>query len=127
MNITHHDTPAAIPAQTSSQLLTATSERSVTDNRGRTLTIRKPSLLSQFKLVELLGATAENRTYLNMVLPVLYVSKIDGEALRFPASRLELEVLIQRIDEDGLEAVHLALAEQMAEEAEDKALEALKK
>lgn len=124
MNITHHAASAAKP----SEQLTARPEFSVTDARGRRLTLRKPPLLTQFKLVEILGPTAENSTYLNMVLPIAYVAAIDDEQVRFPSSRLELDALIQKIDEDGLEAVHRGIAEHIGTRVqEDKALEVVGK
>lgn len=78
----------------------------ITDARGRALTLKRPGVLSQLRLVEALGATAKNEVYMGMVLPALYVASIDGEAEMSPRSKPQLEGLIQRLDEDGLTAVN---------------------
>lgn len=83
----------------------ATAEHSVKDARGRTITLKKPGILTQYRLVEMMGESAANETYMNMVLPVLFVSAIDGEAVMTPNSKREVEALIQRLDEDGIAAV----------------------
>jgi hypothetical protein len=77
----------------------------VTDARGRVLTLRKPNVLAQYQLVRMLGADASsNQTYLAMVMPLLYLQSIDGEVVNFSNQR-ELDAAIQKLDEDGLEAL----------------------
>jgi hypothetical protein len=46
-----------------------------------------------------------------MVLPLLYVSAIDGDATLPFAKKSQVEALIQRLDEDGLAAVMRGVAE----------------
>lgn len=77
----------------------------VTDARGRVITLQKPGVLAQFRMIEMLGETAKNQVYVGMVLPLMYVSAIDDEPLTRISSKKELEALIQRLDEDGLLAV----------------------
>ena len=81
------------------------SEIEIVDARGRKLTLKKPGVLAQYRLVEMLGNTAANQTYVGMVLPLIYLSEIDGVSVPQPVSKRELEALIQRLDEDGIEAV----------------------
>jgi len=83
----------------------ATAETTVTDARGRTITLKKPGILAQYRLVEMMGDSASNETYMNMILPVLFVSAIDGEAVLAPNTKREIEALIQRLDEEGIAAV----------------------
>jgi|SRR5665213_3548093 len=77
----------------------------VTDARGRIFTLKRPPVLQQFRFVEILGATSSNETYMNMVLPLLYVTAIDGEPQAPCTNKLAVEALIQLMDEDGLKAV----------------------
>jgi hypothetical protein len=88
----------------------AAAEVTVTDARGRVFTLRKPGVLAQFRLVEALGDTAKNQTYMGMVLPVIFVAAIDGEPVMTPSSKLQVEALIQRLDEDGLSVIGAAVA-----------------
>lgn len=83
----------------------ATADVGIKDARGRAITLKKPGILAQYRLVEMMGESAANETYMNMVLPVLFVSAIDGEAVMTPNSKREVEALIQRLDEDGIAAV----------------------
>lgn len=77
----------------------------VTDAKGRVLTLKRPGVLAQFRLVEALGESAKNETYLGMVTPLLFLSAIDGDKVPPPAKKAEIEALIQRLDEDGVSAV----------------------
>lgn len=83
----------------------ASPEAAVTDARGRVFTLKKPGVLSQYRLVDLLGDSAKNEVYMAMVLPLTYVSAIDGDPSAQPNTRLQLDALIQRLDEDGIAAI----------------------
>lgn len=82
-----------------------TAEIQVQDARGRTITLRKPGVLAQYRLVEALGEVAKNVTYVDMIFPLLFVTAIDGATVPMPAKKSEIEALIQRLDEDGIAAV----------------------
>jgi hypothetical protein len=77
----------------------------VTDAKGRAITLKKPGVLSQFRLIEALGDTAKNVVYTSMVLPIIFVTDIDGDPIPQPQSKREIEALIQRLDDEGIEAV----------------------
>jgi hypothetical protein len=79
------------------------------DSQGRVITLAKPSVLGQFRLVKMLGQSAQNQAYMNMILPLIYVKAIDGEAQPFPNSEREIEALIVRLDEEGVANVGLAV------------------
>lgn len=83
----------------------AAAEILVTDAQGRKIKLKKPGVLAQFRLVEILADSAKNEVYMGMVLPLIYVAEIDGEAVMMPNSKREVEALIQRLDEDGISAV----------------------
>ncbi|SOY56857.1 hypothetical protein [Cupriavidus taiwanensis] len=89
----------------------AAAEHTVTDTNGRQITLKKPGILAQFRLVEAMGPdAAENAVYRTMCMPVIYVAAIDGEPIIPPTSKLELEALISQLDEAGLMAVQLGMA-----------------
>lgn len=81
------------------------------DAAGRTITLKKPGVLAQFRLIEALGDTAKNEVYTSMVLPLIFVSAIDGDPVVPPTRKGEVEALIQRLDEDGIAAVVKAVQE----------------
>lgn len=83
----------------------ATAEVTVTDARGRVITLKKPGVLAQYRLVEALGDSAKNDVYMGMVAPLIFVSAIDGDPVYQPSKKSEVEALIQQLDEDGLTAV----------------------
>jgi len=99
----------------------------VTDSRGRVITLRKPGVLAQFRLVEALGETARNTTYVNMVLPLLFVSAIDAEPVGQLTNKLQVEGLIQRLDDPGLEAVMKGVEAHFGKQDAEADREALKK
>lgn len=89
----------------SEQVVAKAAEITVTDSAGRVIKLKKPGVLAQFRLVEVMGETAKNQVYMGMVLPLIYVTAIDGDAVFQPTSKLQVEALIQRLDEHGIDAV----------------------
>jgi len=80
------------------------SEATVTDAKGREILLKKPGTLAQFRLVEMMGESAKNVVYMNMVLPLIFVASIDGDAVT-KSTKAQIEALIQRLDDEGVEAV----------------------
>lgn len=89
----------------------ATAEVTVTDARGRVFTLKRPGVLAQYRLVDMLGESAKNEVYMGMVLPITYVSAIDGESVFQFSTRRELDALIQQLDEDGIAAIMVGVQE----------------
>jgi len=84
----------------------AATEVDVTDERGRTLTLKKPGLLAQFRITEAMGPeAAENNAYRAMCMPLLWVVAIDGDRINPPSTKAEIEALIQRVEGDGFVAI----------------------
>ena len=78
----------------------------VTDARGREITLKKAGVLAQFRLIEALGDTAKNEVYVRMAMPLLFVADIDGDPVLPMTRKAEVEALIQRLDDEGIAAVH---------------------
>lgn len=112
--VIRHDPQAAVqtaPETPSQQLVRKASEEFATDDsRGRRLTLRKPGIMAQYDLVAMVGPTrAQNQVWMAMVMPVLYVTMIDGVRVPTPTTYREVQALLERLDEDGIEAVSLAI------------------
>lgn len=96
---------------TAQVLAKANAEITLQDSLGRTIVLRKPGVLAQFRLVEMMGDSAKNETYMGMVLPIIYVVSIDGITVSPPAKKSEVEALIQRLDEHGIRSVMAGVVE----------------
>jgi len=83
----------------------------VTATGGKVIGIKRPNVLAQYKLVDAIGDSAENRVYLNMCIPLMWVASIDGVPVPQPTSKLQIEGLISRLDEDGISAVSKGIEE----------------
>lgn len=73
---------------------------------GIKITIRKPSVLAQYDLIETLGGErSANATYVQMALPIIYVVAINGEPVVQPRKFAEVRALLQRLGDEGIAAV----------------------
>jgi hypothetical protein len=99
----------------------------IEDSNGRKLTLKKPGILAQYRLIEMMGASAKNEVYMAWVLPILYVIAIDGKPVPTPAQKSQVEALISRLDDAGVEAVMLAIQEKFGKQDPEADKEALKK
>lgn len=99
------------PSPSSEVVAKALAETSITDAKNRTIKLKKPGVLAQYRLIEVVGDSAKNETYMNMVLPIIFVSAIDDDPVFQPSSKGELEALIQRLEEDGVTAVMNGVAQ----------------
>ncbi len=93
------------PAASGAMTAEVKSEHQVTDAKGRVLTLRKPNVLAQYRLVKMLGDSARNAAYMAMVTPLTYLAAIDGEPVMPPSTERELDALIQRLDDEGVMAI----------------------
>ena len=84
---------------------------------GREITLRRPPVLAQLRLVDAIGDSASNRVYLGMCLPLIYVAAIDGAEVPPLESKKQVEALFQRLDEDGLDAINAGIAEHFGRDA----------
>jgi len=99
----------------------------ITDSRGRIISLRKPGVLAQYRIVEMVGGeAASNNVYMGMVMPVAYVVAINGEDAFFN-TKAELEALIQLLDEDGISAVMEEVTKSFSPPSPDKTKKEIKK
>lgn len=79
-----------------------------------TIGLKKPGILAQYRIVEVVGDSAKNQVYMGMINPILWVNEIDGEYQPMPGTKRELEALIQRLGEDGVVAIAENIAARVA-------------
>ena len=108
--------PAASDSATKQLTASASAEFIVETSDKRILTIRKPATLAIFNFVKMMGGeVAGNQTYMNMVMPLIYLKAIDSSEVRLPMSPREVDALIQRLDESGLNALNKCILENFGE------------
>jgi hypothetical protein len=89
---------------------------SAKDARGRTIAVKKLKPWDRLKMLEVIGAgQSDNAMYVGYASLVFYVVKIDDEAIARPTSKLQVEALMQRLDDDGLDTVGSLVEEHFGE------------
>lgn len=101
------ETPLVAPTPSEQLVRQANAETTVTDEKGRKLTFKRPGPLAQYQIVEAMGDAASNGTLMQMVNPLIYVVAIDGEPVYLPANRREVDALILKLGDEGLAALNL--------------------
>jgi hypothetical protein len=102
-------TPPAPAASNKLNILSAR-EATIVDSRGRLLKIKRLSAIDKVRLFKAAGAVlSENRVLGGYYSTACSVTEIDGMPVPFPSTELQLDALVQRLDEDGLEAAVRAL------------------
>ena len=83
---------------------------SVKDKAGRVLELRRVGVLEQLRLFKALGPElSENRAYMGLARVAAAVAMVDCVPLPFPAHEAGIEAALERLGEDGVEAVGQAL------------------
>jgi hypothetical protein len=86
-------------------------ERMITDQAGRTLTLRRVGVLETLRLYKALGPELSvNEAYMGLAVIAASVAVLDGVPMPFPANEGGIENLLDRLGEDGAAAVAAALA-----------------
>jgi hypothetical protein len=98
-NLSAPETASDIVAGTAQQTTT------VTDSRGRAITVHRLNALAFYRLSKAMGPTASNAAAMDLATLASSVTEIDGDSVAPPSTERELEFLMQRLDFDGLAAV----------------------
>lgn len=101
-----HDNPAETPsAETPSQAVIRAANEilTVNDALGRAIGIRRLAPVERLRMLKLIGG--QNEHYMGMASLAFLVVGIDADPIAKPANDLQLEALIQRLGDDGIEAV----------------------
>jgi hypothetical protein len=94
-----------IKSPTDEVLESAKKEYEVIDKRGRVIKLKKPSIRCNLTLAKALGQDAKNEVYMQMLLPLYFISSIDGDPVGSLSVENELFALYDRLDDDGIIAV----------------------
>lgn len=77
----------------------------VTDDLGRTLTLRRPGVMDALALNDALRDNAGNRLYMGMAAPVSWLAAVDGETVAAPATKAAFEAVVDRLGDEGFTAI----------------------
>lgn len=107
----------------------ASEEITVTDPRGRAIKLGKPNVLSQLRLIDLVGAeTAGNVPYMQIVSPLIFIKEIDGDRVFQPLNKLQLEAIVEKVGEDCLSFIMVEVGKKWGQKpGEEASKEAVKK
>lgn len=86
------------------------SEHRIEDAHGRTLSLRRLTMLDRLRLFKALGPDlAMNDAYLGVASLAASITAIDSMPLPFPESEAAVENAVERLGEEGIEAAALVL------------------
>ena len=121
----HSDAAGETPSQ--SIVRAANQPATVSDAKGRKIGLKKLNPLDRLKLFEVIGPdNSRNEAYVGYAALAFLVSSIDGEPVARPANKIQLEALVQRLDDDGMDAIAAHLAEQAKDQQDQEDKAALK-
>ncbi len=84
--------------------------RIITDSRGRKITLRKIGVLETLRLYKALGPDLSiNSAYVSAASIAAAAAMIDDVPMPFPNSEAGVELLLERLDDDGIAALIDAL------------------
>ena len=91
----------------SEKIIKAATDRTVvTDERGRTIEVRKMTPLDRMRMSRAAGPeNATNQPYMIYALVACSTASIDGDEMVTPQNQVQLEAAISRLGEEGYEAV----------------------
>jgi len=108
-------------APTTVTTTTSGDNRTVKDANGRSITVRRLSVLEEMRLLKILGE--HNSSYYSLCSQVARVASINGEPVPMPNSEREIELLAARLGHEGIAALMDAIsAPQEADEEKEKEL-----
>lgn len=90
---------------------------------GRTIKVRKLTPRRRMQVFAFVGSElAGNQQYMSMAMIAASVVAIDGEGIPMPTSRREIEALVERLGDEGMDAAGRGVAELLGVGFSDEAL-----
>ena len=100
----------AVAAPASRVTIIDSRSASVVDGNGRSIKMKRLSALDRMRLFAAVGSeNSANNAFMSYASTAACATEIDGAAVAFPSNRLQLDALVARLDEAGLEAIVEAL------------------
>jgi hypothetical protein len=85
-------------------------ERIITDRTGRTLSLRRVGVLETLRLYKALGPELSmNEAYMGLAVIAASVAVLDGVPMPFPSGEAAIEACLERLGEEGTEAIAAAI------------------
>lgn len=81
----------------------------IRDSRRRMLTVKRLNAIEKMRLARALAENSGNDSYANFAVVAASVRELDGEFIPFPMNTIQLEALVARLDDQGMEAALVAL------------------
>ena len=98
--------PANAPKGANGVTLIDAKNAVVVDSQGRAIKVRKSSAIDKMRLLRVVGAAdSDNAAFMNYATLASMVTEIDSLPCTPIASMLDIEAMVQRLEEYGLEAV----------------------
>ena len=86
------------------------------DSLGRKLVLKRPSVLAETRFPLILGdEKSSNKMYYTIVMPLLFLVEFDGEKIAPFTSFSDVEYLLQKLGNEGLEELTLTCLEHFSE------------
>lgn len=96
---------------TASLLAAANEQLSATDRTGRTITARHLNALDKLRLLKAAGPVlSDNQAWLGVAMLAASVVEIDSVPVPMPASEKQIEALVSKLGDAGLDAVAAVLS-----------------
>lgn len=87
-------------------LASARQTHQVVDRQGRRITVKTLSALDTLRLLKAAGPVlAENQPWLSIATLAISVIEIDQIPVPAPTSEVQIEAVVERLGDDGLEAI----------------------
>lgn len=84
----------------------------ITDARGRQIEVRRVGRRDSMRLMRAWGTACNVQVWLGQALLASCAKSVDGVPLPSPGTADQAEMLVERLDDDGLEAIGAWLQEQ---------------
>ena len=90
----------------------------VNDSLGRKIGLRKVKMSIRRRVIKTIsGNSAEKERYLGLCMLAASVDSIDDEKVSLPTSEIQFDALIDRLDDEGFEAVASVLVNDAQDQA----------
>jgi hypothetical protein len=89
----------------------------VQDKAGRLIELRRLGVVEQLRLFKVLGPElSENRAYVGLARVAAAVAAVEGVPVPFPVGEAGIEAVLDRLGEEGVQAVAAVLGGQLEEQ-----------
>ena len=91
----------------------------VTDSLGRVLSLKQPSGIEQFDLLEVAGEASNNQKWFGIAMLAVCARSINNNPTPFPRTKIALRALVSELDIPGISAISNWIAPDVVIDASD--------